>query len=411
MNLTLEQKIGQLMIIGWQSEKYQDIVELLEKYHFGNVILFTRNIKSFSQIKTAIEKIQEAALKYNGVPAFISVDQEGGNIRRIYEDITHIPGHMAIGAASNFDQNAAYKIGKIVGQELKHLGVNCNFAPVADVNSNQKNPIIGIRAFSDDPEVVSNLASEYAKGLDEHKVIATYKHFIGHGNVTIDSHLDLPHLNTSYQDLEKCELVPYMNPHFKPAAIMTAHILYNQIDDRFPATLSRKIIHETLREKMNFKGLVIGDCLEMDAISRAFALEEAGVFALKATVDLVLVSHTFGRQMKVRNGIIKAVKEGEISLQELDERVENVLRHKNIYAKTLTEETVDFKKNAQIAKEISLNSVTLAHGEPFPLDENAVVIGVTNYLSSTAEDKNIENMDIAKIIGEEFNIPYRSIDN
>lgn len=318
---------------------------------------------------------------------------------------------MAIGAASNFDQNAAYKIGKIVGQELKHLGVNCNFAPVADVNSNQKNPIIGIRAFSDDPEVVSNLASEYAKGLDEHKVIATYKHFIGHGNVTIDSHLDLPHLNTSYQDLEKCELVPYMNPHFKPAAIMTAHILYNQIDDRFPATLSRKIIHETLREKMNFKGLVIGDCLEMDAISRAFALEEAGVFALKATVDLVLVSHTFGRQMKVRNGIIKAVKEGEISLQELDERVENVLRHKKIYAKTLTEETVDFKKNAQIAKEISLNSVTLAHGEPFPLDENAVVIGVTNYLSSTAEDKNIENMDIAKIIGGEFNIPYRSIDN
>lgn len=411
MKLTLEQKIGQLMIIGWQSDRAEDIVELIERYHFGNVVLFTRNIKSPEQIKKTISKIQEAALKYNGIPALISIDQEGGNVRRIYEGVTSVPGHMAIGAASYYDANAAYKIGKIVGQELKALGINCNFSPIADVNSNQMNPIIGIRAFSDDPDKVSMLAAEYAKGLDENNVIGSYKHFIGHGNVIIDSHLDLPHLNSSYEDLLKVELVPYLNKHFTPKAIMTAHILYNQIDDRFPATLSKKIINDMLRKEMKYDGLVITDCFEMDAISRAFALEEAGVYALKATVDLILVSHTFGRQMKVRNGLIRAVKENEISMEELDKRVNNVIRHKMIYTNDDFNKEIDYQKNQQIADEVSLNSITLLDGEAFEIDDNTVVIGVTNYLNSIAEDKNIENMDIAKIIGEEFNISYRSIDN
>lgn len=411
MDLTLEQKVGQLMIIGWPSTKAEDVIELIEKYHFGNIILFTRNIKSASSIKEEIRKIQEAAIKYNGIPAFICIDQEGGNVRRIYDGVTQVPGLMAIGAASSYDEDAAYKIGKIVGEELKYLGININFSPVVDINSNPKNPIIGIRAFSDNPRLVSKLSAKYARGIEENGVIATYKHFMGHGNVMIDSHLDLPQLNTSYEELKECELVPYLTSEYQPQAIMTAHILYNKIDDRFPATLSRKIIHDILRKEMNYQGLVITDCYEMEAVSRAFALEEAGVFSIKATVDLVLVSHTFGRQMKVRNGIIKAVLNGEISERELNERLENVLRHKAIFTKQKLHHEVNIKKNEQIADEVSLNSVTLVSGEPFPIDEKTIIIGVTNYLNTSAEDKNVEKMDIAKIIGKEFNIPHLSIDS
>ena len=151
MELTLEQKVGQLMIVGWHSDKAEDVIDLIKKYHFGNFILFTRNIKSASHVKEMISKIQEAAILYNGVPALICIDQEGGNVRRIYEGVTQVPGHMAIGAASSFEKDAAYQIGKIVGEELKYLGINFNFAPIADINSNHKNPIIGIRSISDDP--------------------------------------------------------------------------------------------------------------------------------------------------------------------------------------------------------------------------------------------------------------------
>src|SRR5690554_1175642 len=408
--MTLEQKVGQLLIIGWQSDNVYDIVDLIKTYNFGNVILFTRNIKSAEHLKEMTKKIQEAAIKYNGVPAFIAIDQEGGNVRRVYNQVTKVPGHMAIGSASFTNSKAAYQIGKVIGEELKSLGVNFNMAPVADVNSNPFNPVIGIRAFSDDPHLVSKLASGYSKGLEEAKVLSSYKHFIGHGNVVVDSHLDLPHLDTPLEDLMNLELVPYLNKTYQPPAIMTAHILYSALDSRFPATISEKIINGFLRQKLGYKGLVVTDCFEMQAITRAFALSEAAIFSIKATVDLVTISHTFGRQLTARNAIIDAVKKGIITNEELEERLNKILEYKEKYTKQ-ENVYVDFIKNQQIANEISLSSVALISGKPFEIDDETVVIGVTNYLSTIAEDANVENIDVAKRIGEEFNIKYRSIDN
>ncbi|WP_026390749.1 glycoside hydrolase family 3 N-terminal domain-containing protein [Haploplasma axanthum] len=410
MNLTIEQKVGQIMIIGWLSDNVEDIIELIKTYHFGNIILFTRNIKSANDLKIMTERIQEAALKYNGVKAFIAIDQEGGNVRRIYDGVTNVPGHMSIGAASYNKPDAALQIGQILGEELNYLGVNFNLAPIADINSNPYNPVIGIRAFSDDPYLVSKLASDYAKGLESKGVLSSYKHFIGHGNVSVDSHLDLPHLDTSIEELKKNELIPYLNQKYHPGAIMTAHILYTKIDDRFPATLSKKIIEGLLRKDIGYQGMVVSDCFEMDAISRAFSLQEAGVFAVKAGVDMIMVSHRFGRQLSVRNGIIKALNDGVISEEELDLRVNSVLRTKEKYIKDQVQ-NVDFNKNKEVANAISLSSVTLVSGKPFEIDSETIIVGVTNYLNSIAEDKNVENMDIAKIIGEEFGIPYHSIDN
>ncbi|NLN50893.1 MAG: beta-N-acetylhexosaminidase [Acholeplasmataceae bacterium] len=410
MKLTLQQKIGQMMIVGFQTTNKEDAVELIKKYNFGNIILFTRNITSAEQLKSMTEAIQEAALKYNnGIPAFIALDQEGGSIRRIYSGVSNVPGHMAIGAASNKYPEVAYQIGSIVGKELKVLGINCNLAPVADINTNPFNPIIGIRAFSSNPMLVEKLANDYARGLQENGVLAVYKHFIGHGDVNIDSHLDLPHLSKSKVELLAEELIPYKN-EIRSDAVMPAHILYDQLDDRFPVSTSEKLLKGLLREELGYEGLIISDCFEMDALQRAFSLGEAAVFAVNATMDIVMVSHSFGKQLMVRNDLLKAAKSGAIKKSVIDESLKRILKAKEIYTKE-KKLIFGYEKNQEKALKYSLASVTLASGEIFPIDQNTVVVGVTNFLNSVAEDANVENMDIAKILGEEFNIAYRSIDN
>ncbi len=409
MEMTLEQKIGQLMMVGWKSDKVEDIIEIIKKYHFGNIILFTRNIKNAGHLKTMTEEIQKAAIEYNGVPAFIATDQEGGNVRRIYEGITNIPGHMAIGAASFRRPTAASEIGHILGRELKSLGVNFVLAPIADINTNPQNPIIAIRSFGDEPQLVSRLAHDMSKAIQEEKVVATYKHFIGHGDVHIDSHLDLPYINKSLDELKQTELVPYMGKYL-PDAIMIAHILYRKLDDRFPASISQKIINDLLRKEIGFKGIIISDCMEMEALSRAFSLENATIFAVQATCDIIMVSHSFGRQLTVRNALINAVYTGKISLDLIDESVNRILKYKDKYCQT-SDIIPDFSENQKIADEISLASITIASGKPFKIDEDTVVVGVTNYLQSPAEDANVENIDIAKTIGETFSIPHYSIDS
>jgi len=316
--LNLEQKIGQLMMIGWQSDQAKDIVELIKKYHYGNIILFTRNIKSADQLKKLTTEIQKAALKYNGIPAFIGIDQEGGSVRRIYEGVTNVPGHMAIGAASFTRPKVATEIGRIIGRELKSLGVNFILAPVADVNTNPRNPIIGIRAFSDDPYLVAKLAGQMSKAIQEEGVLSSYKHFIGHGDVHVDSHLDLPCLDKTIEELKQTELVPY-SASFQSDAIMTAHILYRNLDDRLPASISRKIIYDLLRKDLGYEGIVISDCLEMEALTRAFSLAGATVFAIQATCDIITVSHSFGRQLIVRNTLIDAVNNGQLSIEQIDQ--------------------------------------------------------------------------------------------
>jgi beta-N-acetylhexosaminidase len=407
--MTLEQKIGQLMVVGWQNDRVEDIVELIKQYHFGNVILFTRNIKNEKQLKELTTAIQEAAITYNGVPAFIAIDQEGGNVRRIYQGVSNIPGHMAIGAASPNRPTAASEIGKILGEELKSLGVNFLLAPIADINTNPQNPIIAIRSFSDDPQLVASLTKQMSKAIQKENVVATYKHFIGHGDVQIDSHLDLPYVNKSAEELKKVELVPYATGYF-PDAIMTAHILYKNLDDKFPASISNKIINDLLRKDLGFEGLVISDCFEMEALSRAFSLEGASTFAISASTDLIIVSHTLGKQLIVRNAILEAVRNGKITQEVINVALKRIFKFKEKYCQP-SKGNINFEHNQQIASEVSLSSITVAYGTPFQIDNDTVVVGVTNYLHSPAEDAQVEVIDVAKMIGEYFNIRYYSIDN
>lgn len=197
---------------------------------------------------------------------------------------------------------------------------------------------------------------------------------------------------------------------YLPDEIMTAHILYRKLDDRFPASISKKVIHDLLRKELGFKGLVISDCLEMDALTRAYSLAGAVIFAVQASCDILTVSHSFGRQLIVRNSLLDAAKNDAAFLHSVDEAVERILKYKEKYCREMKPE-IDSEKNREIAEAASLASITIASGEPFRIDENTVAVGVTNYVSSIAEDKNVEDLDIAEILGEEFKIPHLSIDN
>jgi len=199
--LTLDEKIGQLLMFGFDALELNDhAIDLIKNYKFGNVILFTRNVKSMKQLFDLTKNLQKLALDSIGIPLLISIDQEGGMVTRLKNGGTYFPGAMTLAASA--DSENAYLSGKYMGRELISLGLNMDLAPVLDVNNNPMNPVIGVRSFSDDPGVVSEYGIKYIKGLQEN-VIATAKHFPGHGDTNADSHLALPLIDHSKERLEK----------------------------------------------------------------------------------------------------------------------------------------------------------------------------------------------------------------
>ncbi|MBU1143018.1 MAG: beta-N-acetylhexosaminidase, partial [Firmicutes bacterium] len=264
--LTLEEKIGQLFMFGFDATDVNDhAIKLIKEYRIGNVILFARNIKTPEQVFKLNQNLQKLSLKELGIPLFISIDQEGGMVSRITSGATFFPGAMTI-AATN-DVHNAYLSGKYMGLELINLGINMNFAPVLDVNNNPKNPVIGVRSFSDQPKMVAEYGSAFIKGLQEN-VIATGKHFPGHGDTHIDSHLALPKVAYGMDRLNPVELVPFKHAIQNGIqAMMSSHIDFPALTENgLPTTLSKKCMTGFLREELGFEGLIVTDGMQMKAI-------------------------------------------------------------------------------------------------------------------------------------------------
>lgn len=310
-NMTLDEKIGQMLMLEfryWEDENgnlkevtelNDDIKNAILKYKIGGVILFAENVQDTKQTTKLTHNIQKAAIENGLDPLFISIDQEGGIVVRLATG-TSLPGNMALGATR--DKDLAYQYGKIIADEIKALGINVNLAPVMDTNNNPNNPVIGLRSISSNPELVGELGSEVVKGIQDQGVSAAIKHFPGHGDTATDSHLGLPVVDKSYEEIEKLELVP-----FKKAAnegvdmIMTAHISYPQLEKDtviskkdgsiigIPATLSDDIITGIIRDKMHYDGIVITDAMKMQAIADHFGEEDAVIMAIKAGVDIPLM--------------------------------------------------------------------------------------------------------------------------
>lgn len=270
-----------------------DVKNIISKYGIGGIILFKENIVNPEQVIKLTEKLQKAA----EIPLIIGTDQEGGVVTRL-QTWTDMPGNMSLGASDNCELTR--KVSKIIGKELNLLGINLNFAPVLDVNSNQLNPIIGVRSFGSDPELVSRMGNAYIRGLNDSSVISCIKHFPGHGDTQTDSHLGLPIVKRSYKDIMNIDILPFKK-NLDSETIMTAHIIAPALDDTklfsqklnkkigTPATLSRKIITGFLRNKLHFNGIVFSDAMDMKAISDNFGSKEAVIMAITAGVDLILM--------------------------------------------------------------------------------------------------------------------------
>ncbi|MBQ8137348.1 MAG: glycoside hydrolase family 3 protein, partial [Clostridia bacterium] len=259
--MTLSQTVGQRFCVGFATpEVPKDFRAFVRKTQIGSVILFSHNITSVSQVRALCGELQAIFMEETGRPGIIMADQEGGTVRRMPSDAVLMPGAMALAAAGGQDIRTA---SRIAGEELAAVGINMNLAPVADVNSSPVNPVISVRSYGDVPSRVGEACEQAILGLHDAGIYSCAKHFPGHGDTNIDSHLDLPMVDKPLEEMEKVELVP-----FKAAiragtdAVMTTHILFPQLEsEKIPATMSRTIMTGLLREKLGFEGLILSDCM------------------------------------------------------------------------------------------------------------------------------------------------------
>lgn len=332
--MDLLHNLGQLMVFGFYGKQMTpEIKKFIDEDRLGNIILFSRNLDHPDQIRNLTHELQNEAKKAGHKhPLLICTDQENGAVRRLGEGATEFPGSMLIGATHSVKN--AYEIAKRTADELKSVGINWNLAPVVDVNNNSQNPVICTRSFGEDPAEVAEMGQAFMQGMQEEGIIPTLKHFPGHGDTGIDSHLDLPVIPHGLPRLEEVELVPFKQCIEAGAdVIMSAHIYFPAIEKQYglPATLSKKVLTGLLREKLHYQGVITTDCLEMRAIDDRFGTAHGAVMAFQAGTDLVMVSHTFAKQRRTFEAVGRAVKAGNINAQSIRMSMERMDRLKGKY--------------------------------------------------------------------------------
>jgi beta-N-acetylhexosaminidase len=329
--MSTEEQIGQIMVAGFFGLTVTpEIVDLIQHHHVGNIILFSRNVADPQQLKDLTYQLQtiarEAGQRY---PLLIMLDQENGMVRRLGQGATIFPGNMALGATGS--EQAAHDIALASGRELKALGVNMNLAPDVDVNNNPANPVIGVRSFGEDPQMVARLGAAEVKGYSEAGILTSIKHFPGHGDTAVDSHLALPVVPYTLDRLERLELVPFRSGIEAGAStVMIAHMYLPEImkQEMLPSTISPEIVNGLLRQRLGYDGVVISDCLEMKAVADTIGIEQGALRALQAGNDLILISHHYEYQLGGINAIKAALQDGTLVPQVLEQAVARVVKLK-----------------------------------------------------------------------------------
>ncbi|WP_462410678.1 beta-N-acetylhexosaminidase [Neobacillus sp. Marseille-QA0830] len=413
----LRKKAGQLLVIGFKgTTASEEIKELIREHHVGGIILFGRNIGTPQEILNLTNELQrEAKLAGHERPLLICIDQENGVVRRLGEGTTIFPGAMLLGATGQPEN--AYQVGVATGKELKALGINWNLAPVLDVNNNPENPVIGVRSFGESAEMVSLFGKMAMKGMQDAGVITTLKHFPGHGDTNVDSHLDLPVISHGLERLQEIELRPFIESIEAGAdTVMSAHVYFPAIEDTpgVPATLSKKVITGLLREQLGFDGVVTTDCMEMNAIANTIGTAAGGVAAIKAGADLVMVSHLHHLQKDTIDKIAAAVEAGEIDESTIDAAAGRVQRLKDKYIHwdelNLDQEAtvpavVGCEEHGQLAEKIYQQGVTVVkNNHLLPLDpiggQKVLVVYSENKYTMQVEDKRYSSMHLGQAIRE-----------
>lgn len=326
--MTLREQIGQLFMMGFTGTTVtEDLASFLKAYAPGGVIFFRRNLESVQQIvdlTNGLQKLSPAS------PLLIAIDQEGGRVSRLPAEFTIFPPCGQLGQCNSSE--LAYSAAATIAKELRAVGINMNMAPVLDVNCNPENPVIGDRAFGVTPDIVGEMGLATIGGLQDNMVIACGKHFPGHGDTAADSHKELPVVDAGLQRLRDTEFPPFQQAiRHGVASLMTAHVLYRALDPEAPATLSSEVIQRLLREEFRYDGVVFTDDLEMHAIIDHDGIGEAAVRSFVAGCDVLLICKDQERVMTAMQAMERAVLDGRITQERLEQSLARVARLKTRY--------------------------------------------------------------------------------
>ena len=355
--LSTEEKVGQLLIAGIEgTQAGEDARSAIQDYKVGGIILFSRNVESAGQLTALTNDLKDLA--GDQIPLFLSVDEEGGRVSRMPPEVADLP------SAYQYIQDGgdAAARGTVLAAECKAFGFNVDFAPSLDIWSNPENTVIGDRAFGTDWEWAGTAGCGCYQAMLDGGIIPVAKHFPGHGDTAVDSHVALPVVTKTVDELKQSELMPFImamdgddggglvQPGKALPAVMVAHILMTAIDPDLPASLSPKVVTGLLREDLGFDGVVFTDDLTMGAVSNTYGMGEAAVLALEAGCDELLVCHKAENLRSACDAVLAAVNSGRISQARLDESVSRVLRLKaerNVNSEAIEAPDVD-ALNAQI---------------------------------------------------------------
>ncbi len=395
-SLTLREKIGQMVVVGMSgeftnttSEKFAVLRRHIEENKLGGFIISRGEANSIAAQTNELQKISK-------VPLFFAADYERG-LRMQLRTGTPFTTNMGVGAAG--DVQAAYRQGKIIAEEMRAIGVNWLFAPVADINNNPDNPVINIRSFGANPEKVGEFASALAKGVRDGGALATLKHFPGHGDTATDSHIGLAKISANKTQLEAVELVPFRAAISGGVdSVMTAHLAVpNVTGDDVPSTLNPKISNDILRNELGFKGIITTDSMEMGAIKKNYSDEKSAVLAVKAGADVVLLPND---AKKAIDTIEAAVKNGELSEARIDESVRRLLSAK--YRLGLADnrfvdlakvnQTVEKPENVREANATAEKSITLLRNQNEMLPMTIDKANKTLFVVIAADDDAVEGI-------------------
>ena len=334
-SMSLEEKIGQLFILAFPGKNIEPVLPLIEKYHIGGCYISQDNAETFAEAKQLTQQLQDNADQNHCLPLMLGVDQEGAWGVLIPES-TIGPGNLALGTGGN-NPSMTKQMYQVLAEEMASVGYQVNLSPCADINLDPKNPIIGTRSFGESPDLVAQHVKAAVEGTRQGGGISTVKHFPGHGDTHTCTHRELPQVNKSQEELLKNELFPFQAAiDAKVDLVMTTHILFPQIDPEYPATLSKKILTDLLRHQMGFEGLIITDSMNMGAMKKTYSSKESTLLALQAGADFIMFSEEhydhsneyFQKQIDAIEDIVTAVKNNDISLSLIEEKLTRIINFK-----------------------------------------------------------------------------------
>ncbi|MCZ8516424.1 beta-N-acetylhexosaminidase [Paenibacillus filicis] len=331
-HMSLTEKIGQMVLVGMDGTAVQpDIATLIKDRRVGGIILYSNNIVSLAQTVKLANELRQINRDGGGkLPLLLSADQEGGRVSRLPKEVTAFPASRVVGNTN--DTKYAYRVGGALGEAMKAVGLNTDFAPVLDVNTNPDNPVIGDRAFGTTAATVRRMGVQEMLGIKSLGVIPVVKHFPGHGDTSVDSHFGLPIVDHDLQRLRSVEFAPFASAIQEGApTVMVAHILMTKLDPDLPASMSRIVIHNYLRGELKFNGVVFTDDMTMDAVGKVMAIGPASVKSVLAGADIVLVGHDPAQQKAVLDALTDAAKSGKIPQSVIDASVTRIAKLKQSF--------------------------------------------------------------------------------